>query len=315
MTGSRTFHKWCAALAVPMALTLTGCDSRQTKPAPATGTSPEPPAVVDPSLLPPGIEAAEAKLWKLVWSDEFEGTDFDRTKWDFRYLGPRDGSMMSKDCISVGDGLLKLWVKEDKDGMLHNGMISTQKKFEPRYGTIAGRIRFPRQQGQHGSIWMQPVNPEKIPDDPARSGVEIDIIEWFGEGRKDGGTASNLYWPGMKDGKFDAKANHAGGTKDFGILPEGELPSDDFHVYSVEWSPQGYIFRMDGKETYRISEGVSQVPQYIILSLFTAEWEAPRLDRKKLPNSMDVDWVRVWQADTPPERKFVTKDKPAAAGG
>ena len=119
----------------------------------------------------------------------------------------------------------------------------------------------------------------------------------------------------MKDGKLDAKANHAGGTKDFKILPKGVLPSDDFHVYSVEWSPKGYIFRMDGKETYRIAEGVSQVKQYLILSLFSGAWEASRLDRKQLPNSMDVDWVRVWQAESPPLRSFAEGAKPQGTEG
>jgi beta-glucanase (GH16 family) len=220
---------------------------------------------------------------------------------------------MSKDCITVENGLCRVWVRE-KEGQLHNGMIGTQGKFEPLYGIIAGRIRFPRMQGQHGSIWMQPANGAKVADEPARSGAEIDIIEWFGE-RWDAGTASNLYWPGLKNGMLDMKANHAGGTKDFKILPRGVLPSDDFHVYSVEWSPKGYIFRMDGIETYRISEGVSQVPQYIILSLFSSDWEAPRLDRSKLPNSMDVDWVRVWQADVPPLREFARDEKAARPDG
>jgi beta-glucanase (GH16 family) len=291
------------ALALPLAIATTGCDSKANSPAPSVTPQETASAAPDESLMPPGIDPTEAKQWKLVWRDEFEGKALDFTKWDYRYLGPRDGSLMSKECISVEDGMVRVWVKEREDGMLLNGMISTHKKFEPLYGIMAGRIRFPRQQGQHGSIWMQPAKGEQVADNPARSGAEIDIIEWFGE-RWDAGTAVNLYWPGTKNGNYDVKANHAGWDKDFKILPKGELPSDDFHVYSVEWSPQGYIFRMDGHETYRTDQGVSQVPQYLILSLFTADWEAPRLDRKKLPNSMDVDWVRVWQADPPPERDF-----------
>jgi beta-glucanase (GH16 family) len=316
MSASRlTLCRWAIASALPAALSLVSCDSSKAKQTatreeapPSVNTAPSQEtkaAPLDKSLLPPGIDTAEVPLWKLVWRDEFDGATFDTAKWDYRYLGPREGAIMSKDCVTVENGMARIWVKE-QEGVLHNGMISTHKKFEPRYGIIAGRIRFPRQQGQHGSIWMQPAKGEKVADDPAHSGAEIDIIEWFGE-RWDAGTAVNLYWPGMKNGKLDVKANHAGGAKDFKVLPKGELPSDDFHIYSVEWTSKGYIFRMDGHETYRITEGVSQVDQFLILSLFSADWEAPRLDRTKLPNSMDVDWVRVWQADSPPERDFTQK--------
>lgn len=31
----------------------------------------------EPSFLPEGE-------WKLVWADEFDGTELDRSKWDFR---------------------------------------------------------------------------------------------------------------------------------------------------------------------------------------------------------------------------------------
>jgi len=288
--------KWCLTLALPVILATAGCDSRGKTTQPA---APKASPSLDETSVPPGVTPSEAAQWKLVWRDEFEGSTFDPAKWDYRYLGPREGSILTKDCITVEDGMMRVWVKE-KDGQLLNGMVSTHKKFETLYGIIAGRIRFPRQQGQHGSLWMQPVNGEKIPDDPARSGAEVDIIEWFGHGRKEGGAAANLYWPGLKDGKFDAKANHAGGEKPFFHLPAGEILSDNFHIFSVEWSPEEYVFRIDGHETHRLSQGVSQVPEYLILSLFSANWEAPRLDRSKLPNSMDVDWVRVWQRNNPP---------------
>ena len=66
----------------------------------------------------------------------------------------------------------------------------------------------------------------------------------------------------------------------------------------VEWSSEtAYVFRVDGHETQRVTEGISRQPQYLILSLLTADWEAGQLDRAQLPNSMDVDWVRVWQTD------------------
>ncbi|BCU79707.1 glycoside hydrolase family 16 protein [Luteolibacter sp. LG18] len=303
MSNSPSFPKWGLALALPALLATTGCDS----PAKAKqASSPGQNTRADETAVPPGIQPAAADQWQLVWRDEFEGAAFDPTKWDYRYLGPRDGAIMTKDCITVENGLMRVWVRE-KDGQLLNGMVSTHKKFETLHGIIAGRIRFPRQQGQHGSLWMQPSKGEKIPDNPARSGAEIDIVEWFGHGRKDGGIASNLYWPGVKDGTLDIKANHAGGTHPYPLLPAGEILSDNFHVFSVEWTPTEYVFRIDGNETQRVSQGVSQVPQYLILSLFSAAWEAPRLDRTQLPNSMDVDWVRVWQRNSAPAQEVTRK--------
>ena len=44
-----------------------------------------------PSLVP------EGKEWKLVWADEFDGTELDRSKWDYRL------SMMGKRHITWTD--------------------------------------------------------------------------------------------------------------------------------------------------------------------------------------------------------------------
>jgi beta-glucanase (GH16 family) len=245
---------------------------------------------------PPGIAQDQARKWKLMWRDEFDGTTLDLSKWAYRGLGRRESAIISQDCVSLdGHGLLHLWVKE-QDGVLHNGMIGTQGKFDFRFGIAAGRIRFPRQQGQHGSLWMQPARSEKAVDDAARSGAEIDITEWFGAARRDSGVASNVYWPGQ-----NGKRNRIGRMADVSsFIKAGVLMSDDFHVYSVEWSPGAYVFRIDGHEVLRTSEGISHQPEYLILSLLTSDWEAGRLDRTKLPNSMDVDWVRVWQSDAQP---------------
>lgn len=249
-----------------------------------------------PEFLPPGVSAAEAGLWRLVWHDEFDGDALDETKWSYRSLGPRENAVISKDCISLdGHGLLHVWVK-DKDGVLQNGMIGTQRKFEVTCGIMAARIKFPRQQGQHGSFWMQPGTWERGANDTPRTGAEVDVVEWFGAARKDSSTASNVYWG------ESGKKNRAGQLVDLqGILKPGELTSDGFHVFSVDWSPRGYVFLIDGHETLRVTDGVSHRPEYLILSLLTSNWEAARLDRDKLPNSMDVDWVRVWQkADDAP---------------
>jgi hypothetical protein len=68
-----------------------------------------------------------------------------------------------------------------------------------------------------------------------------------------------------------------------------------YHVFSVDWTSSGYVFRIDGQITWRSSKAVSRRPQFLILSLLSSDWELPQLDRRSLPADMKVDWVRVWQ--------------------
>jgi len=73
--------------------------------------------------------------------------------------------------------------------------------------------------------------------------------------------------------------------------------SKDLHVCPVEWTPNVYIFRSDGKETYRTKVGGSGQPQYPILSMLASDYEISKIVKdSKLPQSMTVDWIRVWQA-------------------
>ena len=44
-------------------------------------------------------------------------------------------------------------------------------------------------------------------------------------------------------------------------------------MFSVEWTPTEYVFRIDGRETWRTSEGISHHPQFLILSQLTSDYE------------------------------------------
>lgn len=230
--------------------------------------------------------------WTLVWQDEFDGRVLDATKWAVRSAGLRESAMISAENVSLdGAGHLLLTTTE-KDGVIHTGMIGSQGKFSQTYGRWEARIKFHAMEGHHGAFWLQPERREMdAGNNPHLTGAEIDIIEWFGAGRKDGGAASNLYWPGETGQHL-----HAGGPLDLTrVLKDGRSLSDDFHVYAVEWTPDEYVFFIDEHEVFRTKAGVSRQPQYAILSLLCADWEAPRLDRNRLPESMMVDYVRVYR--------------------
>ena len=237
--------------------------------------------------------------WNLRFEDQFRGTSLDTTKWDYRNLGIREGSRLhaesSKRSVAVGGGALHLSVRKHptRKGYFLNGHIGTQGHFDYTYGVSAARIKFEMRRGQHGAFWLQPSSRTASYGSAAKTGAEIDVAEFFGKGYTGGGLAHYVYSypkPGktVRYGKVFPGAAKA-------LKGKSDSWWSRYHVFSVDWTSSGYVFRIDGQITWRSSKAVSKRPQYLILSLLTSDWELPKLDRSKLPSDMKVDWVRVWQ--------------------
>ena len=151
-----------------------------------------------------------------------------------------------------------------------------------KYGYFAARMKMQSLRGQHAGFWLQsPLNAG-----PARThGSEVDIVEYFGDKHPQGGVASYIYPPGKKVGGMISKPTRFG--RDW---------SKKFHVFSVQWTPSAYIFRIDGHETLRITRDVSRVAEYMVLSNLVSDWELSLMkNENKLPQTAQVDWVRHWK--------------------
>ena len=116
--------------------------------------------------------------------------------------------------------------------------------------------------------------------------MEIDTVEFFGKGYKDGGLAQFLHYKGRKIGGLQPSAND--------VLKGSDNWWKKYHVFSVHWSPSGYSFRIDGVETYRTTKAKSDKQVIAILSLLSSDWELDKMP-KSGKGSMKVDWFRVWQ--------------------
>ena len=170
-----------------------------------------------------------------------------------------------------------------------NGHIGTQGAFSFKYGFAAARIKFQKSRGQHGAFWMQPAASVEGATDPRLTGAEIDVIEYFGDKHPEGGLTSFVYsknskGQGVKTGSWIKDSTSFLTNKRDGW-------SKNYHVFSVEWTPRVYIFRIDGQETYRTKVGVSGQPQYPILSMLASDYEiskigngqqAPPVDERRL---------------------------------
>jgi beta-glucanase (GH16 family) len=246
-----------------------------------------------------GVSSAE---WKTKFSDQFSGTALDTRRWGYRAPGQlsptRTRAVSSPSAVGVRDGSLRLHVKKDPRtaGRYLNGHVGTQAgRFSFTYGVASARIKFERYRGQHGAFWLVPDTRRSLVGQPGRSGAEIDAVEFFGQGASNGGLGSFVYNYGILD--------PGGAPKRLGAVwpaATANLPTNDawwkrYHVFTVQWTPTRYVFRVDGRPHWTTGVGVSAVPEYLVLSLLTSDYELPRLPKGRLPTAMHVDWVRVWQ--------------------
>lgn len=263
-----------------------------------TSTPGEHRVVTDREAGRAGAPVDTASAPALDLSDEFD--TLDPALWQTRaqgYAGIRTCSRADDAAARARGGVLRLSVLDDPamgectaEGGRHayrlNGHIGTEGRYAFTHGFAAARIKFQPRKGQHGAFWLQ--TPWIGFGDPATNGAEIDVVEWFGEGMKTGGLTSFAYWhpsaeePAKVGGWLD---NHADLGSDW---------ASEFHVFSVEWTPDEYVFRVDDKVAWRTDEGVSGVPEFLVLSLLSSDYELKHLDTADLPQHMEVDWVRTW---------------------
>ena len=250
-----------------------------------------------------------ARWLEPTWTDEFSGSHL-REVWshrgrDYVHGSRRSCSKGDPSAVSVDGGAVRLSVVKDPDATSTcrirgrdavpgryayrlNGHIGTQHAFSFRYGVAAARVKFHRSRGQHGAFWMQPTGGMY----PGALGSEIDVVEYFGDRHPQGGLATFTH-------RYDGRRRVTSG----GWVPNSSSYlasrrdgwSKNYHVFSVQWTPRTLVFRIDGKETARMSGGVSAERQFLILSLIAADYEIPKIKGRHLPQHMYVDWVRVWE--------------------
>jgi hypothetical protein len=268
-----------------------------------------------------GLDAATSATlagdaWgEATFGDEFDGkelsADWGNRGEAYNPDGLRACSLASGDAVEVSGGTVGLSVlidpartdekctaKNAKGEVIGtfdyrlNGHIMTNGHFF-RFGVLAARIKFQELQGQHASLWMQPAISESSTDSRT-GGAEIDVIEWFGDGVKNGGLASFIY---MLTENGPKKVGGWIEDPDQYLASQDDSWFDDYHVFSVEWTPEEYIFRIDGQETWRTDQGVSHQPEYPILSLLSSDYELANLGKvSNLPQTMQVDWLKFWEA-------------------
>ena len=221
----------------------------------------------------------ESLGYDLFWEDEFEGDTLDPEKWAIRGEGPRALGRVSAEAISVGEGFLKLKAFK-KDDTILVGMVGTQGRFMTRYGYFECRAQLQRGGGIWAAFWIQ--SPSiAAGEDPATFGAEIDIVEFF---RKLGTdiVSHNVHWAyGPNQQTTHGMQSYLKGV------------SEGFHLFALEWTPERYTFFVDGYKFYEVTIGISQIEEYLILSMEPPQKE--EIEHMVLPDEFVIDYVKVYK--------------------
>jgi beta-glucanase (GH16 family) len=226
------------------------------------------------------IYTPEKMGYNLVWEDNFDGSELDTTKWEVRGIGPRRLGYISEEAVKVEDGFLKLFALQKGDSIL-SGAVGTQKHFNPRYGYFECRAQLQESDGVWAAFWMQSALISQG-SDPAKYGTEIDIFEFFKGVGKD--TIQHaLHWAYGPDMKSIGPMNS---------YLEGL--STGFHTFAMEWTPEKYVFYIDGQKFHTQMQGISHINEYVILSMELPD-SIEQLSNTVFPDVFIIDYVRVYQ--------------------
>jgi len=253
------------------------------------------------AALPVG--AAPGERWRLVWSDEFSGrakSQADPSKWESDLGGGGWGNheleeyTESTENVSLdGHGHLLVRAIRSDQGKYTSGRLKTQHRFEVQYGKIEARIKVPFGQGIWSAFWM-------LGNDVAEVGWpkcgEIDIMENIG--KEPSIIHGTVHGPNYSGGQGISAQSSLRGKRTF---------SGHFHIFGVEWSPESIVFSLDRVPYAKVTheslplggQWVFDKPFFLLMNLAVGgDWPGNPDGTTLFPQTMVVDWVRVWTNTT-----------------
>jgi beta-glucanase (GH16 family) len=235
---------------------------------------------------------------KLAWADEFDGTSLNDKFWNYE-LGNNNGwgnnelQYYKKENTSVKDGYLIVEAKSESiNGQSYtSSRLTTQNKFNFKYGRIDIRAALPKGQGIWPALWMLGKNITTV--NWPKCG-EIDIMEMVG-GTAGNGSDKTTYGTAHWDNN-GSHALYGGNTK----LASG-IFNEEFHVFSIVWDAQKIVWYLDDKQFHIIDTtpaGLSEFQEeyFLLINLAVGgDWPGKPDGTTVLPQYLVVDYIRVFQ--------------------
>lgn len=254
------------------------------------------------------LPAVAQQCQNLVWSDEFNGTAVDPLKWEFQLgdgcdiglcgWGNNELQWYQAENASVANGLLTLTARQERvrgkeytSARLRTANMPNSGQWTN--GRFEARIKLPDGTGMWPAFWMLPTDP----DQGWPMSGEIDILEATGQ-------ADMIAFGTIHYGDPWPDNEWTSGR----ILKQPDAWSDDFHVYAVEWEPNQIRWYLDDVlYSVKTPEDLSDpafwtfenYQYHFLLNMAVGGSIGGWVDDSQLPQTMQVDYVRVYDNGQP----------------
>ncbi len=249
-------------------------------------------------------QKTDGEEWKVVWSDEFEGEGLpDTSKWTYDIgnwgWGNNELQYYTENRLEnarLENGNLVIEArKNDMNQEWTSARLTTRGKVTFLYGRIEFRAKVPPNRGNWAAGWT--LGDEYVDELSWPYCGEIDILESVGYEMDDE----------TGNGKAHASAHCGAYYFKLGNQPTGTIEVEnmnkDYHIYAVDWTPDGIVASVDGKEYFTYNDTSTELAwpfgkaQNIILNLaMGGGWGGLQgMDESVTSQIFLVDYVRVYE--------------------
>jgi hypothetical protein len=234
----------------------------------------------------------EIEKWIETFNESFSVSKLDEKKWMTRYYWgdaildepytmqddksfPTDGKNIEFDGTKIHLVTKHEEVAGKKWDPIHgflqdsfeysSGLISTGNSFRQKFGIFKAKIKMSASDVSQ-AFWM--VSGGMVP--------HIDVAKY-----EKGKFYSNYFWPNKEKQVPSKSISKTGGSKF----------TNDYFIFSLVWSPDKLIWKINDKVFKTQSTGVPQEEMYMVFSTTLKEWGTDN----GLPAAMEIDWIRVYK--------------------
>lgn len=218
------------------------------------------------------LDSANEEGWYSTLTEEFEGEELNEL-WKPSPHGVRRSEFWCDEMVSVKNGNAEVAAKKSESHMCSQAIcpvvgnftsgIETRQyidgvsssTFEQAFGYFEARVQFPNSDGMWSAFWLQTSTMSNI-GNKGMDGSEIDIYEssfWKNKTK----VGHCIHYDG-----YDNKHRAGQATRD----TKTDL-YDGFHTFALKWTPNEYVFYVDGVATWATDfGGICRVPAFIRLT-------------------------------------------------